>query len=136
VSRLELIRERNGGPRHHLDGEPIHCGTGLELLLPGGVWKSVRYEVAGWVQGMPVPVLYMSVGGSWESWRPPAGLREGDYQTVPCDGWDDEKGCTKDDDCACSGRGTREREVAAPTPHQVVLHDVGACELRWPRRGS
>lgn len=34
----------HGGFRHFLDGKPVHCGTGLELLLHGDRWAWVRYE--------------------------------------------------------------------------------------------
>src|SRR5262245_5841417 len=34
-----------GGVRDFLDGLPIHCGTGLELLMEDGSWRPVRYEV-------------------------------------------------------------------------------------------
>lgn len=43
-----LRRKRGpGGPRDYLQGEPVHCGTVLELGLGDGRWIHVRYEVAG-----------------------------------------------------------------------------------------
>lgn len=82
-SALELRRER-GDWRHYLDGEPIHCGAGLELQAIE--WKGddygeftvrlaegvrVRYEVE-WLRAPPTdgppappwkPALYISAGG-------------------------------------------------------------------------
>ncbi len=79
-SALELRRER-GDWRHYLDGEPIHCGAGLELQAIE--WKGddygeftikraegvrVRYEVE-WVRERSkdappwVAVLHIAAGG-------------------------------------------------------------------------
>lgn len=57
-SALELRREP-GGPRHYLDGKPVHCGAGLELqhttlktddygdfTVPLQVGTVVRYEAS------------------------------------------------------------------------------------------
>ncbi len=38
-----FLGEDEGGKRHFLDGEPIHCGTGLEMLV-AGKWVPVCYE--------------------------------------------------------------------------------------------
>lgn len=42
-ARLEL-RYQGSGPRHHLDGEPIHAGRTLELVMPGGAGLFGHYE--------------------------------------------------------------------------------------------
>jgi hypothetical protein len=99
-SALELRSER-GDWRHYLDGEPIHCGAGLELQsiegksddygeftlkLDEGV--RVRYEVV-WLRDRPTdappwkPVLYLSAGGhsfhgeleQWMRFRWPKAVR-------------------------------------------------------------
>lgn len=45
--RLHLGRDA-GGPRHYLDGQPVHCGAGLEMKLRSGQWIPVRYEASLW----------------------------------------------------------------------------------------
>lgn len=42
---LTLGRD-GGGPRHFLDGQPVHAGAALDLLMPSGKWLPVRYESA------------------------------------------------------------------------------------------
>lgn len=78
--KIEL-RAEHGDWRHYLDGEPIRCGSGLELqsikyegddygefTIRTDAPVSVRYEVE-WVrerspEGPPwVPVLYVGMGG-------------------------------------------------------------------------
>lgn len=42
---MNLVLEDDGGPRHYLDGRPVHCGTQLRLKIsdrPDWVWA--RYE--------------------------------------------------------------------------------------------
>jgi hypothetical protein len=34
-----------GGGRWHLNGRGLHCGDALEILLVGGTWLPVRFEV-------------------------------------------------------------------------------------------
>ena len=56
-----------GGRRHYLDGRPVHCGTGLEMSIGGGlsrlgvpipeIWVPVRYELCG-----DLAVLYTNFG--------------------------------------------------------------------------
>lgn len=46
AGRLEL-REDAGGPRHFLDGKPVHAGTGLELMLEDENWLQGRFETSG-----------------------------------------------------------------------------------------
>lgn len=73
--------ERSGDFRDFLDGEPIHCGAGLQLQ--SRIWKSddfgdfvlmlptgipVRYEVE-WHAGGKRPVIYVDAGG-YEFTRP------------------------------------------------------------------
>lgn len=50
-----------GGRRHYLQGKAIHCGTIIELLMPGGNWQRVRFELS-----RGTPVFYMTCGGEWE----------------------------------------------------------------------
>lgn len=52
--------EDEGGPRMFLDGKPVHCGDGLELLLDDGVWLPGRYETSG---GKPVFYIGLDGGG-------------------------------------------------------------------------
>ena len=40
-----VLSEDGGGPRHYLDGRPVHCGEPLQVRL-GGVWLWVRYEAS------------------------------------------------------------------------------------------
>ena len=41
----QLILDRSdGGPRHYLDGKPVHTGGILELLTDSEDWLPVRYE--------------------------------------------------------------------------------------------
>lgn len=41
---LQLSHD-GAGPRHFLNGRPVHCGTMLEAQIePGGPWISMRYE--------------------------------------------------------------------------------------------
>ncbi|HET9442277.1 MAG TPA: hypothetical protein VFO65_03070 [Acidimicrobiales bacterium] len=51
-----------GGRRHFLDGEAVHCGTPLELLVAGGAWVGVRYESAA-----GEAVAYLGLGGPGEA---------------------------------------------------------------------
>ena len=56
------MRRRNGGgDRHYLAGKAVHCGTALELLVQGGRWVPVRYELA-----RGEPVAYLHLGGPGE----------------------------------------------------------------------
>lgn len=56
--RLELVREP-GGWRHYLAGEPIACGTSLELYVGQGCWMTGRYECdLGAERPRPMLVLY------------------------------------------------------------------------------
>jgi hypothetical protein len=109
-------RTEPGGTRFYLDERPVHAGIGLEMRLPGDRtgaatlrqfteryvpdgphrklleevaanleerWVRVRFETEG-----DVPVLYVPSGGSWETWTPPTGTREGDEVEVKCEGCD------------------------------------------------
>lgn len=74
-SRLAVVRE-TGGPRHYLDGQPIHCGTVLALQRlesrhdDYGTYSVpmqrdhvyVRYE-ASWRDGELRATLHTDVGG-------------------------------------------------------------------------
>lgn len=56
VGRLERTVEE-GGWRDMVDGEPVSCGSGLEVLMPDGTWLRGRYEMA-WPDGGGSPVPY------------------------------------------------------------------------------
>jgi len=55
-----VLRQDDGGWRHFLDGEPIHCGRGIEVRLRDGTWLRGAYE-ASWRDGKPNAVLVFSV---------------------------------------------------------------------------
>jgi len=89
---LELRREPSG-LRHYLDGEPVHCGTGLELLLADGRWMSARYEcaLATTPEGRePTVVLYFTV---------PVSGRPADGIVVDDDGFETERTYYDPDAC-------------------------------------
>lgn len=65
---LDLRRDRWGGWRHYLAGEPVHAGAPLELLLPNSSWWAGRYESCwppGSRDGGPTAMFYGPVGGPW-----------------------------------------------------------------------
>lgn len=101
------------GTCYVLDGRPVHPGASLELRLPGDQgaaatlravaerhvaadqhrrileqaaadlaerWVRVRFETEG-----ETPVLYLPLGGPWEAWRAPQGMREGQEVEVKCE---------------------------------------------------
>lgn len=122
-----------GGQRHFLEGRPIRCGDSLELLLPGGLWIPVRFELEpDPIEGMR-PVLYLGLGGSWESWAPPDGAKEGDEVLVDCvlcarNGW--VKDCVR-----CGGRGEHYAQVVRPGAPRATLRAADGwamATLRWP----
>ena len=39
-----ILGQAEGGPRQFLDGQPVHVGATLELLLDNGRWITVGYE--------------------------------------------------------------------------------------------
>lgn len=42
------FRDDDNGPRHYLDGKPVHCGTVLEAkCMLCEQWHSFRYESSG-----------------------------------------------------------------------------------------
>jgi hypothetical protein len=55
-----IAGESPGGRRHFLDGRPVHAGSALDLLLPGGRWQRVRYE---WGFGKKPPTAWLQLGG-------------------------------------------------------------------------
>ena len=57
---LERGSDAGGGVRDFVDNVPVHCGEVLELLLEGGGWMPVRYEVIR-VEGRIVPRLHFVV---------------------------------------------------------------------------
>jgi len=66
---LDLRRDAYGGWRHYLDGEAVHAGEGVQLLLPDGTWWSGRYE-SRWPPGSrdsagPVAMFHAPLGGPW-----------------------------------------------------------------------
>lgn len=40
------LGEDAGGPRYFLGGEPVHAGTGLELMLEDETWLPGRFETS------------------------------------------------------------------------------------------
>lgn len=96
-------REEAGGTRYYLDNRAIHCGTRLELLLPGNVWVRVCFEMS-----QDHPVLYMPLGGGWETWQPPAGMRVGDVAYERCKSCQGTSHLNPGDTCpACAGSKVR-----------------------------
>ena len=63
-----LLARDDGGPRHLLDGRPVHAGAVLELLAHDGRWLSVRYE---WAWDDSPPTAHLALGA------PPQALRQG-----------------------------------------------------------
>lgn len=65
---LDLRRDGWGGWRHHLAGEPVHAGDGVDLLLLDGRWWPGHYESAwppGWTDTGPTAMFHASLGGPW-----------------------------------------------------------------------
>lgn len=63
--------------RHHLDGDPVYCGTPLELQLPDGAWLRGRYEMRrDPATREPIAMFYTRVASAtpWvedgETWHP------------------------------------------------------------------
>jgi len=49
MSGTLILSRDGGGRRHFLDGEPVRCGTTLEMLVQGSRperWIAVRYEAS------------------------------------------------------------------------------------------
>ena len=61
--RLILARD-GGGPRHFLGGEPVHCGTGLEMKV-AAAWVPVRYEGALQSYGSADPTRAVLLAAPW-----------------------------------------------------------------------
>ncbi len=59
------IRDDGAGPRHYLDGRPVHCGTQLRLLIPvpgcKESWVWARYE-ANFCQDGILVILFTAFG--------------------------------------------------------------------------
>lgn len=70
------LGEDAGGPRHFVNGEPIHAGTGLDLMLEGENWLSGRFETAN-----HKPFLCFGVKGTEDEAR--AQLPEGAIVRFP-----------------------------------------------------
>lgn len=105
--KLEHRNEGMAGERWYLADQPIDCGTGLELLLPGKVWIPVRFEVTHTREGTK-PHLHITLGGQWEDWRPPAGHKDGDEIRVSCETCDGAGYHDPGENCpACRGKGKR-----------------------------
>jgi hypothetical protein len=76
-SQTLILGRDDGGQRHFLDGQPVHAGTLLELLLPDGRWQPIGYEW-GWSVDEP-PTATMRLGA-------PAGAEQlGDQPSVTFD---------------------------------------------------
>ena len=63
-----LLGQGSGGPRHFLDGEPVHAGEILLLLTVDG-WLGVRYEWSFDVNSEPT--AYMALPGAFETTQIP-----------------------------------------------------------------
>lgn len=64
AKKVEVGHRLASGPetdRAYLDGEPIHCGQGLELLLADGSWLRGRYESARYRDGGIRHLFYWSI---------------------------------------------------------------------------
>lgn len=55
-----ILAKSGGGLRHYLDGQPVHAGATLELLLGDGRWVRVRYEWS-WHPDRP-PTAHLELG--------------------------------------------------------------------------
>ena len=60
--RLERSEDA-GGVRDHLAGEPLHCGDGVDVLMPDGTWMAGRYELSHGSDGEREPFFYFAVWG-------------------------------------------------------------------------
>ena len=56
------FRDDGGRTAHFLDGEPLHPGDAVELLLPGDRWLAGVYEWSG--HEIRWPALRFALGGS------------------------------------------------------------------------
>lgn len=113
------------GLQWQLCGRTVRCSDGLELLLPGGRWMPVRFELA-WDTNGSRPVLYFTLGGAWERWTPPAGKKEGDEIEVVCECCQGRKRLLAGDTCyTCSGAGKLKGMVL--TDREKVV-DCTTCE--------
>jgi hypothetical protein len=157
-----LIKGRDaGGLRYFLDDKPVHAGTGLELRLPGdpGGAIAVRQLAARYVTDGPhrhlleqaaadigerwvhvrfessrgEPLLYLPLGGPWETWRPPAGQHVGDEVQVACETCDGSGRRQVGDRCErCGGTGERGGFIGDPDKRvscdqaRGVVPDTGA----------
>lgn len=110
AGRLILGRDA-GGSRHFLDGEPVHCGTGLEMQVPGGKWVAVRYE-ASLARGDIRVSLHASPWAAPRKHEAPAGA------------W-----CNR-----CDGKAWGECEPDWGPGVVVTELDVSFVTLRWPVR--
>ena len=61
-----VLGRSDGGPRHFLNGLPVHAGDGLQLLLAGGTWLPIRYE---WGWDDKPPRAYAALGAPPEAVR-------------------------------------------------------------------
>lgn len=63
---LEL-RHEDSGPRHYLDGRPVHCGEQLRLKVSSGAqpefWIWARYEASMSRHGNGIGVILETVFG-------------------------------------------------------------------------
>jgi len=60
-----VLGHDEGGDRHFLDGKPVHCGTGLQLLWWTGdrrAWLPCRFEWDPFTEP-PCPLLYVTLPG-------------------------------------------------------------------------
>lgn len=143
-----------GGTRYFLDDRSVNAGTALELRLPGDLdaaavvrriverhqrtlheddrqaltdaaetlaerWVSVGFET-----DEDGPWLHLRFGGAWETWRPPAGKREGDDVEAICESCEGSGRRRPGDRCErCGGKGEL-RGVVVGDPDKALPCDV------------
>jgi hypothetical protein len=66
-----ILARSDGGPRHYLNGQSVHAGAGLEVLLDDGRWLPVRYEWS--FQSASRPTAHFALGTPDEA----AGIADG-----------------------------------------------------------
>ena len=75
MGRLEL-RVDGTSVGYHVDGEPVHAGQELQILLEGDLWVTGRFDWTG--EREDRPTLHVTCGGPWERMS-----LEGDTLPIP-----------------------------------------------------
>lgn len=65
MGRLEVRRLEKGEVALYLDGEQVHPGQDVELLLENRVWILGRFEWSR--QAQDRPTFHLCCGGPWEN---------------------------------------------------------------------